>query len=129
MVKAIIVSHGDFAAECLNSITSILGKVDNVAALSNAAKSLDSLREHIEDHLPRDDSDAIIFVDLFGSNYTAGKMSGRGYPVISGFNLPMLVSFFTKRDQLELNELVKTVVSDGKRGIKSEQYESTSEDE
>jgi len=127
MVKGILVSHGNYAEECLNSITSILGKISHVSAISNASKSLDSLRRNIEEQLPPAGMDAIIFVDLIGSNYTAGKMSGRGHPVISGFNLPMLISFFTKRDELELNELVETVVNDGKRGIKSEQYESAPE--
>jgi mannose/fructose-specific phosphotransferase system component IIA len=43
----------------------------------------------------------------------------RNCALVAGVNLPMLLSFFTKREKLSLNELAETVQKDGVRGILS----------
>jgi mannose/fructose-specific phosphotransferase system component IIA len=39
--------------------------------------------------------------------------------IVSGVNLPMLLSYFTKRDKLSLTELSETVERDAMRGIQN----------
>jgi mannose/fructose-specific phosphotransferase system component IIA len=39
------------------------------------------------------------------------------YHVVSGVNLPMILSFLTKKDQLTVEELAETIEKDGHRGI------------
>jgi len=119
MVRALLVSHDEFAANCLKSVESILGQMEEAVAISNRGCSLQTLKEQIAEHLPSE-GEVVIFVDLLGSNFTAAKLCGKKNPVICGFNLPMLISFFTKRDKMPLEQLVKTVAADGQRGIRVE---------
>jgi mannose/fructose-specific phosphotransferase system component IIA len=37
--------------------------------------------------------------------------------IISGVNLPMLITYFNNCTKLEFNELIEKTVSDGNRGI------------
>ena len=106
------------AGECLQSVIDIIGSQEGVNAISNRGLNLEELQEHIRENLPEDD-EVVIFVDFYGSAYTAAKIAGRGAPVISGVNMPMLLSFFTKRDTIPLKELIEVVAADGKRGIKT----------
>jgi mannose/fructose-specific phosphotransferase system component IIA len=63
----------------------------------------------------------VLFVDFCGgSPYVACKSLHELHPqyaVISGVNLPMLFSFFTKRTQHPFSDLVEVVKTDGLRGI------------
>lgn len=95
----------------------ILGKQEGVYMLSNSDLSSDALQRAIKKTLREAADECIIFVDCLGSSYTAAKYTCEGAPVIAGVNLPMLLSFFTKRDRMRLPELVETVIADGKKGI------------
>ena len=63
----------------------------------------------------------VIAVDLKGGSTwnVACKQAGEKehVAIIAGVNLPMLLSFLTKRESLKFDELVKSVVESGKRGI------------
>lgn len=119
MVRALIISHGDLGKSLIESAFSIVGAQENAHAVSNYGLSLEKLKEEvaalISSGLP-----TLIFVDFYGSTYTAAKIAGGGAPIISGVNLPMLLSFFNKRDRLPFDELVKTVAADGRRGIRKD---------
>lgn len=116
MVRALIIAHGNMAQELLNAAITILGVQQEAFTFSNAELSLADLQRSIKNRLT-DSKDTIIFVDCFGSPLTAAKIVSGGLPVISGVNLPMLLSFFTKRDTMPFGELVKNVTADGQKGI------------
>jgi mannose/fructose-specific phosphotransferase system component IIA len=65
--------------------------------------------------------DHFIFVDLRGGScWRVAKMLVKEYPalkVISGVNIPMLVSFLSKKHDHRLDELVKIIETDAHRGI------------
>jgi len=67
------------------------------------------------------DAPSVLFVDhCGGSPFVACKELHSRQPrhaLLTGVNLPMLLSFFTKRDRLPFDELVQTVEADGHRGI------------
>ncbi|MCC6476260.1 PTS mannose transporter subunit IIAB, partial [bacterium] len=67
----------------------------------------------------------IVFVDLCGGStfMACATLPGErnNCALVAGVNLPMLLSFFTKRDKLSLSELAETVQKDGIRGILSSQ--------
>lgn len=119
MVKAVIIGHGQLAQNCLNTLSKIVGELSGCTAISNEDLSQSGLRSLIE-RTVEPENETIIFVDFFGSNLTASKIAGKGATIISGFNVPMLISFFTKRDRLPFDKLVRTVIDDGIRGIKSQ---------
>jgi len=116
MIAALIVAHGKMGRGLLNAATVIVGEQEAVHSISNSDLSLEQLQKETRDILDHT-GDCIIFVDCLGSAYTASRIASRGMPVISGVNLPMLLSFFTKRERLSLNELVEAVITDGRKGI------------
>lgn len=116
MIKALIIAHGNMAQELLNAAITILGDQQDVFTLSNTELSLAGLQQNIKKHIV-ESLETIIFVDCFGSPLTAAIIAGGGAPVISGVNLPMLLSFFTKRGAMPLKELAETVAADGQKGI------------
>ena len=120
MVKAVIIGHGQLAQICLDTLSNIIGELNNCIIISNEGLSQTALRNLIANTV-EPENETIIFVDFFGSNLTASKIAGKGAIIISGFNVPMLISFFTKRDRLPFDKLVETVIEDGIRGIKSQQ--------
>ncbi len=124
-VRGIIVTHAQLASAFAAAIAQIAGPQDELRALSNAGLSneqlLQGLREFTQDGLP-----TIIFTDfLGGSAYAVARQlveSCRAQETpqcaaITGVNLPMLLSFVTKRNKLPFAELVETLRHDGHRGI------------
>ena len=116
MIRAIIIAHGQLASELLNAALTIVSVQEEVITLSNTELSLEELQNSIKDNVVNPQN-TIIFVDCFGSPFTAAKIAGGDIPVISGVNLPMLLSFFTKREYLTMNDLINAVINDGKKGI------------
>jgi len=100
----------------VNAALVIVGKQEGVYMLSNSDLSVEALQKELKKIL-REAGECIIFVDCLGSAYTAAKYVCLGMPVVSGVNLPMLLSFFTKRERMGLAELTETVMVDGRKGI------------
>ena len=122
MVAGIIICHGQLDGELLNAAEKILGKEDQVYAFSNhdiSSKTLYlNVREVVTAHQLRR---IVVMVDRrCGSCWTAGRVLARDFPdikVLSGVNIPMLLSFLTKRNRLNYEELVEAMVEDTHRGI------------
>ncbi len=120
MIHALIVTHGDLGAELLRVVESLLGPQEAVEVLSNKGKDLEGLCDLVDAHVPSGE-EAILFVDFCGgSPFVACRRSSgdkRHCTVISGVNLPMLTSFFTKRSKMPLSQLLQTIRDDAVRGI------------
>ena len=120
MPKGVIICHGKLAFELIQAAERILGNVDQVLTFSNDQLSPQSLYNEVVNTL-QPDEEIVIMVDLRGGNcWRIGKMIEQQFPnsrVISGVNLPMIISFATKRHQLPFSELVTTIERDGHRGI------------
>jgi PTS system mannose-specific IIA component len=119
MVHVILLTHGTLGRSLMDSVMSVLGPQPDSIVLTNSGRSLEQIRDSLIPHLS--DAPTIIFVDFCGgSPYMACQTlhyAGKETVVISGVNLPMLLSFFTKREKLSFSELVEAVKSDGARGI------------
>jgi len=116
MISCLIIAHGKMARGLINAASVIVGEQEGVYLLSNSEYSLDTLKTEIRKVL-ENAGECIIFVDCLGSSYAAARMASGGWPVVSGINLPMLLSFFTKRERMGLEELLEAVLTDGKKGI------------
>jgi mannose/fructose-specific phosphotransferase system component IIA len=103
----------------MKSVETILGPQTDAVVLSNSGLALDQIAESLAPHLTG--HRCLIFVDFCGgSPFMACKtlaLSPQAATMVSGVNLPMLLSFFAKRDQLDFPELSETVMNDGHRGI------------
>ncbi|HEY3294872.1 MAG TPA: hypothetical protein VGL38_05505 [bacterium] len=119
MVRAVILTHGTLGAVLLATVQGVLGPQADVQVLSNEGLSLDQIIHAVQSTLSG--GPLIFFVDFCGgSPYVACKTLQQVHPecaIISGVNMPMLFSFFTKREQLAFSELVTMVESDAHRGI------------
>jgi mannose/fructose-specific phosphotransferase system component IIA len=117
--QAIILTHGALGKVLLESVELTLGPQANVEVMTNDGLSLEQMVQAAERRLTG--IPTIFFVDCCGgSPYVACSMLRQVHPshtLISGINLPMLMSFFTKRDKFPFEELVQIVEADGHRGI------------
>lgn len=119
MVGAVIITHGSLGQVMVAEAERTLGPQCEVKVINNDKLSLEQMVEHVQANLPA--APTILFVDFCGgSPYVACQTARRKLTqcaLISGVNLPMLYSFFTKRDKLPFGELVETVQADAIRGI------------
>jgi mannose/fructose-specific phosphotransferase system component IIA len=124
-VRGIIVTHAQLAPAFAAAVAQIAGPQEDLSAVSNAGLSneqlVQKLRELIQDGLP-----TVIFTDfLGGSAYAVARqlVEACGAPeaircaAVTGVNLPMLLSFVTKRNKLPFLELIEMLRHDGHRGI------------
>lgn len=123
MVTCVLVTHGPVADALAKAAQSVMGDIPGMYALSISPLSLETIVQKLEEMAgsPEAKEGMLIMATLRGGScWNAACKVAKRYPhvrVISGVNLPMLLSFLTKRDRLPFPELVETVCRDGARGI------------
>jgi len=123
MVKGLIVGHRNLGESLLATVEKIIGKTENISFLSNDNLSANEMADIIKDLCNYDEpTDTLIFCDLFGGScWRAARMARiqRSF-IITGVNLPMLLSFFNKRDNVPFDDLATVLSNDAVRGINIE---------
>ena len=123
MVTGILVTHGPIGDALVTAARNIVGRVESVETFSVTGLSLEHIHRRLQAILDdrAGEEGVVIFASLKGGscwNAAARAVRGRkNVYVVSGVNLPMLLSFVTKRQLLPLPDLVATLVTDGSRGI------------
>jgi PTS system mannose-specific IIA component len=125
MVAGIIVTHGNLAEELLRTAQTVYGEFSDCHALSNASRSPDALIKEIEKVIEAVKGlPCIIFVDFLGGSCSHAclmQASARGdaqdIPIISGVNLPMLLAFLNKRDEISFERLAEMIVDRGSKSV------------
>lgn len=115
-MKIILGTHGKLGEQLVNSAEMILGKLEGVecASLMPGMSFEDFIAEAEEKVKACGDEDVIVLVDLFGgtpSNVFSALT--RKYPihVVTGANLPALISLYSSRDAGEsVEQLVDETV-------------------
>lgn len=126
MIEAVVLTHGQLGQELLNTVEGIAGKQEGVVAVSNSNETYDAVKKRVIDGMEKvlSGNEIMLFVDMPGGScwrvaqdlvQTAGE---RRLTVLSGINLPMLLSFFVKRKIFEYDELRQILENDGKKGIR-----------
>jgi len=125
MVDCILFTHGNLAKEVLNTVTIVVGEQKDIYALSNENYSLSSLKKKLTEVINKSESeDILIITELFGgscwmsSSFVAKNIKTKNVRVLSGLNMPMVLSFITKKDKISFDELVKTVQEDAINSIR-----------
>lgn len=119
----IVICHKSMAASLVQTVKAILGHHDDLIPFSNekitTEEAVIQLQQIISDH--GNPGEVILMADMRGGNcWAIASLISRNnanYHVVSGVNLPMILSFLTKKDQLTAEELAETLEKDGHRGI------------
>ncbi len=124
MISGILFTHGTLGEAFLRTVRRIVGETEGLQSLSSSAKSPRALADELEKMLEAADKKnekVFIFVGLKGGNpwHVARRIARKfsGTVIISGLNLPMLLSFITKRDTHPIEALPEILQRDAVRGI------------
>ena len=113
MIGIVAVTHGQLAAELLNATEMIVGELPNFAAVSIGRHDETSdARDAIEQAIARvqQGEGVLLLTDMFGGTPSKLAMTFLGQDnveVLTGVNLPMLISLANRREQASLLEIAR----------------------
>jgi PTS system mannose-specific IIA component len=123
MVGILIVSHGRLAEALIYSVQSLLGNLEKIVGVSIWPKDReDEIQDRIRKKIKEvdDGEGVIILTDILGGTSTKLSLSlierGR-VEVVTGVNVPMLLTLSSYRKGKSLEELSKLVKKSGRRSI------------
>ncbi len=124
-IGIIVITHGKFAEELVNTAFSICGTKDAVESISVVSEiTLESLCESIKHKIDQMNTQyVVILLDMLGGTpCNASLMVCKQYDdkihIISGVNLYMLITAITLRQQVgSIEEFVSKLISAGKNSI------------
>lgn len=123
MVGIVIVTHGSFGKTLLDAAETVLGEQENCLAIGvDVNKGVDETMEEIRKAIRSVEGGkgVLALTDLFGGSPTTMSLSlmkSEKLEVITGVNLPMLVSALQSRS-MDIDALAQTVNTAGQQGIK-----------
>lgn len=119
----ILCSHGPFAIGLLQSLEMLAGNASNLSAFSlEPGDDVNVYRQAIVSQLEAYPKGSIVFVDLFGGTPCNQMLqyvqeSGHVIEMVSGMNLPMLLSAVIMRKTLKGSDLSVSLIADGKQSV------------
>lgn len=121
MVGIILLSHGDYAYEIVNTIESVYGKHHNIIPIAlSEQESLNSFEKRLKKTIDESsDNEFLILVDFLGGtpfNSTQQFVMKDNIEIVAGVNIPMVLGIVSNRDK-GLKELSKIAEDTGKSGI------------
>ena len=123
MIGLLIISHCDLGKELLNAAELILGNLEAADAISiTQTTESEELLKTISGKIKALDcgQGVLILTDMFGgtpSNLSLSFLEEERVEVLTGVNLPMVVSLAHDRDRLTLAQLGEKAQQEGKRSI------------
>lgn len=122
-VGGVIVSHGQLATELLAAAETVIGDLENIAAVSIGwHDDVEAAKDEIQRAIKSVSQDAgvLLMTDMFGgtpTNISAMFLEDGAIEIVTGVNLPMVVKFATHPTEIGLSELAKEVEDQGKQSI------------
>ena len=123
MISVLILTHGQFGENLLKTACAIMKETENVAAL-NLSRRLDfpTLRKKVAEEIDHLDSSqgVLVLIDAYGGtsyNTTVPLLKDYQMTLVTGVNLPMLLSALSNRTRLTLNDLARKISEDAKKTI------------
>ncbi|MGC9022820.1 MAG: PTS sugar transporter subunit IIA, partial [Dissulfurimicrobium sp.] len=105
MIGVVVAAHGQLARELLDTAVFIVGKAEQIQAVSiDPERDVDELKSEIRKAIKDVDSGegVLILTDMFGgtpSNITLAFLEENKIEVVTGANLPMLINLCQSRTQ------------------------------
>ncbi len=121
MIGIVIVSHSNIASEFLSVLEHIVGKQENIKAISIFPDdNVESKRGEIIKAIKNVDQKkgVIVLTDMFGgtpSNLAISVMNEKNVEVVAGVNLPMLIKISALREKCNMEELIKRSQESGRK--------------
>lgn len=122
-VGAVIVSHGQLANELLAAAETVIGQLDNVAAVSIGwHDDVEAAKAEIQRAIKNvsQGNGVLLMTDMFGgtpTNISAMFLEEGSVEIVTGVNLPMVVKFATQSEGASLSDLALEVEEQGKQAI------------
>jgi mannose PTS system EIIA component len=117
MLNIIIGTHGRFGEEIINSAEMIVGKMENVKAVSLLpSMSFEDFMHQVESALSDLEGPVLALVDLYGGtpcNVLTALTKKYHHNVITGLNLPMLIDLYlnaSNSETLDMEQVVKNCI-------------------
>ncbi|HOS97539.1 MAG TPA: PTS sugar transporter subunit IIA [Deltaproteobacteria bacterium] len=123
MVGIIVVAHGDLARAFEETAQMIVGPTEAFKACSFAqGTDVDDLRKLLKTSIKEVNrgEGVIILTDMFGgtpSNISLSFLENGKIEVITGVNLPMVITALTKRKGKDIGELARMLKEGGSKNI------------
>lgn len=124
MINILLVTHGDFGKELLNSSELIIGKLEDAESISfQLGESFEQLVSQVENSIDRllaGDNDLIVFTDMYGGspfNAVSRAMKTREFYHITGINFPLFIDIAVNRASYSMDEIAEKIIKNGKKSI------------
>lgn len=123
MIGILILTHGAFGDDLLKTACGIMHEGEKIGAL-NLSRRLDfpTLRKKVSDMIEslQAEHGVLVLIDAYGGtsyNTTLPLMKAYTISLVTGVNLPMVLSALTNRHRMALEALAKKVSEDARKTI------------
>lgn len=123
MIGILILTHGAFGEDLLKTACGIMHENGKINAL-NLSRRLDfpTLRKRVSDSIAELEADqgVLVLIDAYGGtsyNTTLPLIKDFRISLVTGVNLPMVLSALTNRHRMTLDALARKVSEDAKKTI------------
>lgn len=123
MINILLVTHGDFGRELLNSSEIIIGKIEDAESISfNLGENYEQLSKEVEDAIERltKNDELIVFTDMYGGspfNAVTKSMKHNNFYHITGINFPLFIDIAVNRNSYTMFEISEKIIKNGKKSI------------
>jgi len=123
IVGAVVVTHGNLAAELVNAAEMIVRDLHHVTAVTIGwHDTLEEAREQIGQAIDRVDQGAgvVVLTDMFGgtpTNIACTFLGSAPVEVVTGVNLPMIIRMAEQQPEENLAMLARRVRDQGQKNI------------
>ncbi|MEW6040912.1 MAG: PTS sugar transporter subunit IIA [Elusimicrobiota bacterium] len=123
MIGILIVTHGRFGEEMVNTAGAIIGSQENIKTLQLPSEEApDVLKNRLEITLSELDQGqgTLIMTDMLGGtpcNICLPYVNKKNISIVSGVNLYMILTALINRDKMALDELTEKVAESGQKNI------------
>jgi PTS system mannose-specific IIA component len=123
MVGILVVSHGSLAEAFISSAQFLVGNLERVKGISVWPRDR---KEEVKDRIQKgvgevDDGDGVVILtDVLGgtpTNLSLSILEGKKVEVVTGVNMPMLLTLSSYRKGKSLREIGRLVKKSGRRSI------------
>ncbi|MBT2655269.1 PTS mannose transporter subunit IIA [Bacillus sp. ISL-18] len=124
MKHFLIATHGELSKAFIETLELIAGKTSNVSYFGmTKLKSGDLAKEELKKILTakKKDEHFIVLTDVFGGSVTnictELLMEHKDFDIITGLNLPMMLTMILSGDELSIEDMINEGVRSAKEGI------------